>query len=139
MRDSISLASKVFFGWFLSIIVFVAYQMLLIGSTSGTGSWDGMTIFYGSIFIVPGLFVANCWVLPLQWPHRSSIFLASLSLPAVIGLVEYAFLYGGPNIRRMIHAAFVAAFIWVWVCIILLFMPLLASVAYAVSLGRKNG
>lgn len=139
MRDGISFLSKLVFGWLLWMIVFVACQMLLIGSTSGTGSWEGMTIFFGSLFMVPGLFVANCWVLPLRWSQRSSVFLAGLLLPAAMGLVEYLFLYGPRTLRGSFHAAFVSPFLWLWGAVILFFLPLLASVAYAINRRKKNG
>jgi hypothetical protein len=57
---TISILSKTGYGILLPLIVFVAYQFVLIGSQDGTGSWDGMVIFFGTLFIAPGLLLLNC-------------------------------------------------------------------------------
>ena len=44
--QQVSTLGKFGYGILLPDIVFVAYQHILIGSTRGTGSWDGMTIFF---------------------------------------------------------------------------------------------
>jgi hypothetical protein len=93
-NHQVSTPSKIGYGILLPEIVFVAYQLILIGSTSGTGSWDGMGVFFGSVFIVPGLLVANCWVIPIHWEQKGSAFLAGLMTPAVIGAIEFFWLYG---------------------------------------------
>jgi hypothetical protein len=136
--NGVSFAAKIGFGILLPVATFVAYQLALIGSTSGTGSWDGMTIFFGSIVIVPGLLVLNCWVIPVRWVQKRLVFLAGAMLPAVIGFVEYFWLHGPYKIRGAINAAFVAPGTWIWFFIIMLFAPLIVSLAYALTRRRKH-
>ncbi|HRD50311.1 MAG: hypothetical protein JNK95_03640 [Candidatus Competibacter sp.] len=119
-----SLVARIGYGVLLPVAVFISYQFTLIESTSGTGSWDGMGLFFGSLFIVPGLVLLNGWVIPLRWERRLALFLAGLILPAVVGLAEYGWLYGPSPIRAAINAAFVAPFVWVWVFAFLLCAPL---------------
>lgn len=128
----ISTLSKIGYGILLPNIIFVAYQYILINSTSGSGSWDGMTIFFGSLFIVPGLLVANCWVTPIQWRRKSSIFVAGLMIPAVIGAISFLWLYGPDKIRWAIKSIKAAPPLEVWLFILLFFAPLLISVIYAI-------
>lgn len=134
----VSTLSKIGYGIVLSETVFVAYQLTLIGSTSGTGSWDGMTIFFGTLFIVPGLLVANCWVIPIQWSRRGTIFFAGLMVPAVIGVIEFLWLYGSDKIRWAIKSAMSAPSFGTWLFIFLLFTPLFISIIYAVR-SRSHG
>ncbi len=136
--NKVSLVAKIGLGILLPVATFVAYQTALIGSTSGTGSWDGMGIFFGSIVIVPGLLVLNCWVIPVRWVQKRSVFLAGAMLPAAIGLVEYLWLHGPYKIRGAINAAFVAPGTWIWFFIIMLFAPLIVSLAYALARRRKH-
>lgn len=120
------------YGVLLPVMVFIGYQFALIGSTSGTGSWDGMSLFFGSLFLVPGLVLLNGWVVPLRWKRGLAPFLAGLILPAIIGLTEYGWLYGPSPIRAAVNAAFVAPFVWVWAFLCLLCAPLGAVILRAV-------
>jgi hypothetical protein len=136
--NKVSLVAKIGLGILLPVATFVGYQAALIGSTSGTGSWDGMGIFFGSIVIVPGLLVLNCWVIPVRWVKKRSVFLAGAMLPAVIGFVEYFWLHGPYKIRGAINAVFVAPGTWIWFFIIMLFTPLIVSLTYALARRRKQ-
>jgi hypothetical protein len=86
-----------------------------------------MSIFFGSIFIIPGLLIANCWVVPIQWGKRSAVYFSGLAIPAEIGAIEYFWLFGPDKIRWAINSVNVAPFPWIW-----LFVPLLISIIYAV-------
>ena len=134
----VSAAAKIGYGILLPLVGFIACQLALIGSTNGTGSWDGIGIVFSSLVSVPGLLVINGWVLPLRWDRRRSVLLAGLVLPAVIGAVEYLWLHGPYKMRGAINAAFVSPFVWVWLFIILLCAPLAVSLTYAVVRGRTN-
>jgi hypothetical protein len=125
-----SITVKVLYGVLFPIALFIAYQLALIKSASGTGQWDGMMIFFGSIVIVPGLLVANCWVIPVRWQRKGRAFLAGLALPAVIGVIEYFWLHGGSTKRAAIEAALEA--IWPWPLLVLMVIPLLVSIAHTV-------
>jgi len=133
-KRRVSGAAKFSFGVVLPVLAFIGYQVALVGSSSGHGNWEGMGVAYGSIVIVPGLFVINIWIFPLQWQRRFTVFLAGLALPAVIGLVEYFWIYG-TGTRRAINAAFVAPFLWIWMFVALLFAPLIVSV---INFARKK-
>ncbi len=135
MQDStfpaLSGFAKFGYGLALPVLVLFLCQVLLLLSLSGSGSWDGMGLGLATLFILPGMLVANCWVLPWPWTTRRQLFAAGLALPALLVLAEFLWLYGGPA-RRLIHAAFVAPFLWVWLFFLLLFVPLIASLVYAV-------
>jgi hypothetical protein len=128
----VSTLSKIAYGLLLPDAVFIAYQFILIGSISGTGSWDGMLIFYGSLFIVPGQLAANCWVIPFQWGRKDSVFLAGMMIPAVIGAIEFLWLYGPNKIRWTINSARSAPSFGTCLFVLLLFAPLLISIVYAI-------
>lgn len=131
-RPGTSLGARLGYGVLLPVTVFIGHQFALIESTSGTGSWDGMSLFFGSLVIVPGLVLLNGWVIPLQWKRRLTVLLAGLLLPASIGLTEYVWLYGPSPMRAAINAAFVAPFIWVWAFTLLLCVPLVTVILRAV-------
>lgn len=131
-KTEVSTTAKIAYGVLLPLVVFIAYQFALIGSQSGTGSWDGMTLFFGSLFITPGLLIANGWVIPVQWDSRIAVLLAGLGLPAVVGAVEFCWLYGPYKIRWAINSTMQAPFPWIWLFTALLFVPLLISIVYAV-------
>jgi hypothetical protein len=135
---SVSLVAKIGFGILIPVVFFVGYQLALIGSTSGTGSWDGMSLFFGSLVIVPGLLVVNCWVLPLRWKRKFTLFFAGMMLPAAIGLVEYLWLQGPTKARAAINGAFVAPCIWIWLFGVAFFVPLIVSVTHAVIRRGKS-
>jgi|GEM_PF-1797605 hypothetical protein len=137
-NHQVSTLSKIGNGIVLPDTVFVAYQIILIGSTNGTGSWDGMLIFFDSLFIVPGLLVANCWVILNQWGRRISVFVAGLMIPAVIGAIEFLWLYGPDKTRWAIDSARLAPSRGIWLFILLLFAPLLISIIYAVCRGSHG-
>ena len=123
---------KIGYGILLPELAFIAIQFILIESTSGTGRWDGMGIFFGSIFIIPGLLIANFWVVPIQWGRRSALLFSGLAIPAAIGAVEYLWLWGPSRIRWAINSTIVEPFLWIWLFALLMFMPLLISIVFAV-------
>lgn len=135
---TISVPGKIGYGILLPEIVFVICQFALIGSKSGTGSWDGMSIFFGSIFIVPGLLLANCWVIPIRWKKRRGVFIAGLGIPALIGAIEYLWLLGPSKIRWAINSIMAGSFPWIWLIVLLLFMPLFISVIYAIRRRMRD-
>lgn len=136
-RQPLSTIAKIGYGILLSDIVFVAYQFILIKSTEGSESWDGMLIFFGTLFIAPGLLVANCWVIPYPWKRKGIAWLAGLMIPAVIGAIEFLWLHGPDKVRWAIKSA-MAAPLWVWLFILLPFVPLLISVMYTIR-RRSHG
>jgi len=135
---TIKTGARIGYGIVLPVAAFVLYQALLLESLSGTGSWDGILIGLGLIFMVPGLLLAGCWVLAWPWTSRLKVFAAGLALPAVLALVEYLWLYGSDTIRHAINAALVSPFAWIWVFVALMFVPLAASLVLAWK-RRKGG
>lgn len=121
---AVSGAAKLGYGVLLPAILFIVYQIVLIGSMNSTGGWEGMGIAFGSLVIVPALLIANCWVLFVAWMRRTAVMLAGIALPAVIGTAEYFLLHGPSWIRWAINAAFVAPFTWLWLFAMRLFAPL---------------
>lgn len=128
-KASLSGLAKLGYGLALPVLVLLVCEAALLHSLSGSGSWDGMGLAIVTVLSIPGMLVANGWVFPLRWSARRHLFAAGLALPAVLVLVEYLWLYGGP-FRRLINAAFVAPFLWIWLFVLLLFVPLFASIAH---------
>jgi hypothetical protein len=122
--------SKFFFGVALPLPLLFLCQAALLWSLDGSGSWDGMGLVIGTVVAIPGLLLANCWILPLRWTSRWAVFLAGLALPAVLVLTGYLWLYGGAA-RRVINGAFVSPFIGVWLFALAFFVPLVAALLYA--------
>lgn len=130
--------AKIGYGVVFPVVAFALYQAVLMESLSGTGSWDGILLGLGLVFMIPGLLLAGCWVLAWPWASRRSVFAAGLVLPAVLALVEYLWLHGSDAIRHAINAALVSPHAWVWLFVALMFVPLAASLACAWK-RRKAG
>lgn len=128
---------KFSYGVVLPVAVLVLYQMALLESLSGTGSWDGILLGLGLIFIVPGMLAANCWVLAWPWAARHRLFAAGLALPFVLALVEYLWLYGGSTTRQVINGALLGSFFWPRLFGALMFLPLAVSLALAWRRSRR--
>jgi hypothetical protein len=103
-RPPISVLARIGNGVLLPVVVFVGWQYLLIASTSGTGSWAGMTIFFASLAVVPGLLVLDLWVLGVRWRGHFRAFFAGLALPAVVGAFETWLLYGPKSQHRSLNS-----------------------------------
>lgn len=135
---TIKTGAKIGYGIVLPVAAFVLYQALLLESLSGTGSWDGILLGLGLVFMVPGLLLAGCWVLAWPWTGRRKVFAAGLALPAVLALVEYLWLHGHPEVRTAINATLLGSYFWLWLFVALMFVPLTASLALAWK-RRNNG
>ena len=131
-------AAKFGYGVALPVLTLVIYQVLLGVSLDSSGSWDGMGLVVAMILSIPGMLVANCWVPMHSWATRRKVLVAGLALPALLALTEFLWLYGGPA-RRIINAAFVAPFIWVWLFVALLYLPLAASIVVVLRHKYKAG
>ncbi|HTT08530.1 MAG TPA: hypothetical protein VMH34_07050 [Gammaproteobacteria bacterium] len=135
----VSMGARVCLGILLPVMVFIGYQFALIKSLDGTGSWDGMSLAFGSLFIVPGLYVTNLWVVMNQWARKSEAFIAGMMIPSVIALVEY--LWVGDysyKARTAINHAFIAPFLWIWLFVFMLFTPLIVSIIRAIINGKRR-
>lgn len=123
-RGPASRAARLGCGVVLPTILFVIYQILLLVSLDSGGGWDGIGIAFGSLIVVPGLLIANCWTLFLPWQRKSTLFFAGTALPALVSVMELLMVHGPYRIRWAINAAFVAPFVWLWLFAIILFTPL---------------
>ena len=120
----------------LPLVVFVIWQFVLIASTSGTGSWAGMTIFFSSLVTVPVLAVLNLWVLVPRWRGHFRAFVAGLGLPAAFGALELLMLHGPTKQKDLLGAAIdspLAPLVAILFCV-----PLIAAVVHAI-LRRRAG
>jgi len=135
--DGVSKGGKIGIGIMLPTTVFVAWQVVLIESTRGHGGWAGMGLAFGSFVLVPGLLIANCWVLPWAWRRRRALFLSGLVLPGAIGILEYVLIRGESSaVRTPVDALFAPPFAGLWSIVVLMFLPLLLSVALAIARAR---
>ena len=116
--------------------LFVAWQWVLIGSTSGTGSWAGMTVFFASLVVVPALAVADLWVLAPRWRGHWRAFGAGLLLPAAVGAIEAWMMFGGQRSLRPLGAVIESPYLPL--VAIAFFAPLFAAVVHAVARRRRE-
>jgi hypothetical protein len=89
----VSVLSRIVNGLLLPLALLILWQVVLIESTRGTGSFGGMTIFFLSLVLVPAVLVLNLWVLLVRWQSHFRAFFAGLALPAVVGMAEALLLY----------------------------------------------
>jgi hypothetical protein len=82
--------------------LFIFGQWLLIYGTNGTGRWEGMTIFFGSLVLVPLLLAANVWVVLTRFTNICKVLAASLALPLTVVFVEYIWLYGPTKYKKLV-------------------------------------
>ena len=88
-------SAKKIFGVLLPVLTFMGFDVLLCGSVGGgERGFAVMALTFASIVIIPGLLVANCWVLLFRWQKKYELFLAGLLLPVVVGFLEYLFVWG---------------------------------------------
>jgi hypothetical protein len=123
-------------GVLLPMGVFVLWQWVLIASTSGTGSWAGMTVFFTSIVTVPALAVLDLWVLAVRWRGHFRAFFAGLALPAAFGALEALVMYGSGRTLAPLESALqspLAPFIAIAFAV-----PLIAAVTMAIGRGRRE-
>lgn len=137
IRNRIPAAARMGYGVALPLAAFIAYQFLLIESTSGTGSWHGMSIFFSSLFSVPVLLAANCWVIAFRWGGKLGAFLAGMALPLVVMVPEYMYLDG--RYHQAIHNAVSGGHRVVWLFVFLPFLPLLVAILHAICRRRADG
>lgn len=136
----VSASGKIGLGILLPTMAFVAYQVVLIEAARGRGDWAGMGLAFGSFVLVPGLLIANCWVLFRGWRRRLALLLSGFVLPGVIGVMEYVGIrWESSATRTPIDALFVSPFVGLWLIVALVFSPLLLSVALAIVRARTPG
>jgi hypothetical protein len=134
------LARRIGFGLALPIVAFIAWQLGLVASTSGSGSWDGMTVFFASLVLVPALLVAGCWVLPWAWSSLVRLVLAGLSLPGIVAMLEYAWLHrGGYRLGRLIDTALHSGHPALGLFVVALYAPLVVAIVHAVRSRARSG
>jgi len=113
------------------LALFVALQPLLLTATSGSGGFEGMGVVLVGVVATPALLLLNSWVLFVRWRKNTSLGLGGLVLPGVVGLVESLWTVGPTPIRWLINATIVAPFLWIWLFVGLLFVPLIVSITRA--------
>lgn len=125
-------------GVLLPCVLFVGWQYLLIASTSGSGSWAGMTVFFASLAIVPALLVLNLWVLGVRWRGHFRCFFAGLALPAVVGAFEAWLMFGkhtvatGRAFDRFLESP------WAILALLALCVPLIAVIVHQLVRRRPS-
>jgi hypothetical protein len=134
------LARRFGFGVVLPIVAFIAWQLGLIASTSGSGSWDGMTVFFASLVLVPALLVAGCWVLPWAWSSVIHLVFAGLSLPGIVAVLEYAWLHrGGYRLGQAIDTALHTGHPALALFVLALYAPLIVAIVHGLRSRRRSG
>lgn len=129
-RPSVSASAKLLYGFVIPLALFVALQLGLLTATSGTGGFEGMGVVLVGIVATPSLLVLNTWLLFVRWRINYSLSLGGLLLPGVIGLMESLWTVGPASVRGLINATIVSPFLWIWVFVGLLFVPLIVSAAH---------
>lgn len=111
--------------------LFIILQLVLLTVTDGNGGFEGMGIVLIGVVGTLALFVLNSWVVFTCWRQKQTLLLGGLLLPSVIGLVESLWTIGPFPIRQLINATIVAPFLWIWLFVGLLSLPLIASLVHA--------
>ena len=83
------------------------------------------------VVATPALLVLNAWVLFVRWRRKGTLAIGGLMLPGVIGLMESLWTVGPTPIRWLINSTIVSPFLWIWLFIGLLFVPLIVSATLA--------
>lgn len=135
----VAAGTKLGYGLVLPLGVFLLYQFWLMGTRDGTGSWDGMNIFFWSLGLIPGLAIANIWVFPLTWRKRSHLFCAALALPAIVAFWEFGFIFlrNKHTFIRNLYGSLLGDTPVVVFEISLLFAPLVVSLYFA-AIRRRS-
>lgn len=130
----VSVLARLGNGVLLPLVLFVGWQYLLIASTSGTGSWAGMTLFFASLAVVPALLVLDLWVLGVRWRGHFRCFFAGLALPALVGAFEGWLMYGPTaqhrSLDRLLDTPYAP------LAAIALCVPLIAAIVHALRRRR---
>jgi hypothetical protein len=133
---AISVWARIGIGVLLPLALFLLWQFLLIASQTGHGSWMGMTVFFGTLFLVPPLLVLDLWVLAVPWRGHFRAFVAGLALPAVVGALEGWVMFSSRTpyqaLDRLIEHPLAP------VVLILMCVPLIAAVTHLVMRKKKQ-
>lgn len=132
----ISVPARLGNGVLLPMALFVLWQFALIASTSGTGSWAGMTVFFSSLITVPALIVLDLWVLAVRWRGHFGAFFAGLALPAAFGALEALVMYGSRRTLAPLESALespLAPFVGIAFAV-----PLIVAVTLAIGRRRRE-
>jgi hypothetical protein len=132
----ISVLARLGNGVLLPMGVFVLWQGVLIASTSGTGSWAGMMVFFSSLVTVPALAVLDLWVLAVRWRGHFRAFFAGLALPAAFGALEALVMHGSGRRLAPLESALQSPF--APFVAIAFAVPLIAAVTMAVGRWRRE-
>ena len=129
--SSITASAKILYGFVIPLIGFLALQAALLTATSGHGGFEGMGVALVGVVATPALLVLNAWVLFVRWRRKGTLAIGGLMLPGVIGLMESLWTVGPTPIRWLINSTIVSPFLWIWLFIGLLFVPLIVSATLA--------
>ena len=129
--SSTGASAKILYGFLIPLVLFVSLQLGLLTATSGTGGFEGIGVVLVGVVATLALLVLNTWLLLVRWRKNRSLGLAGLVLPGVIGLVESLWTVGQAPVRGLINATIVSPFLWIWVFVGFLFVPLITSAAHA--------
>lgn len=132
----ISLLARLGNGVLLPMALFVLWQFALIASTSGTGSWAGMTVFFSSLVTVPALIVLDLWVLAVRWRSHFRALFAGFALPAAFGALEALVMHGSGRTLAPLESALENPF--APLVAIAFAIPLVAAVTMAVARRRRE-
>ena len=132
---AVSVRARAGNGVLLPMVPFVLWQFALMESTRGTGSWAGMLVFFGSLFLVPALLVLNLWVLAVPWRGHFRAFFAGLALPALVGALEAWAMMGSGSAQQALNRLIdhpLAPLVPILMC-----APLIAAITHLVMRRKK--
>jgi hypothetical protein len=135
-RDHLS--SHAIFGWglLLPVASLIAFDVALGEASRGTGGFEAAWLVIVGVFIVPGMFVANCWLFFVRWSGRAKLFLAGLVLPGLMGTVQAVLLYGNRDVGRWVNGL-LSRLPWLQWAFLAMFLVPLATLALR-SLVRRR-
>lgn len=97
MNEPVSGRTKLALGVALPLVLFVFFNVLLLGSVGGQGEalgFAGMALFFRLIIIVPLMFFANALLMRPAWKSKGVVLLVGFTPPIAAGVYEFVSLYG---------------------------------------------
>jgi hypothetical protein len=120
IRQSLPLVTKVAWGIVIPTVLFAGASLLLAVSIPHD-RWERMGLVYFLVAAVPGIAVANWWLLPRCFPTRRQFLIWGLALPIVAALLEVIWLFNSNWIATRVHP------IAGWFVTLLFLLPMVLS------------
>jgi hypothetical protein len=118
--EGMTIPTMACWGIFVPVVLF-AGASLLLAAVAPHDSWERSGLLHFSVAAIPGIGVANWWILPVAFRTRNHVFFAGLFLPLMALLLEVVWLLNANWIATRVHASIA------WIIVLLFLLPLIFS------------